>query len=156
MSPHDGYTFALIRSGLEVTMPDIFHDLPIKVSPDRVLNAISTPQGLDAWWTKKSSGRPAEGEEYELWFGPQYNWRALVTKCVAYGIRTPNSERQPRLEWYACGLSSSRWANNERAFPSHRLALGQRALADLVLLLGDVSAGAASARPRIPQVRNES
>lgn len=64
-------------------MPDIFHDFPIKVSPARVFEAISTPHGLDAWWTKKSSGRPAEAEEYKLWFGPQYDWRALVTKCVA-------------------------------------------------------------------------
>ena len=64
-------------------MPDIFHNFPIKVSPDRVFGAISSPHGLDAWWTKKSSGRPAEGEEYELWCGPQYDWRALVTKCVA-------------------------------------------------------------------------
>lgn len=64
-------------------MPDIFHDFPTKVSPGRVFEAISTPRGLDAWWTKKSSGRPAEGKEYELWFGPQYDWRGLVTKCVA-------------------------------------------------------------------------
>ncbi len=45
-------------------MPDIFHDFPVKVYPDRVFEAISTPRGLDAWWTKKSSGR------HELWFGP--------------------------------------------------------------------------------------
>ncbi len=32
-------------------------------------------------------GRKAvEGAEYELWFGPQYDWRAKVTRCV------PNSE----------------------------------------------------------------
>lgn len=63
-------------------MPDIFHNFLIKVSPDRVFDAISTPRGLDAWWTKKSSGRPAEAEEYELWFDPQHDWRARVTKCV--------------------------------------------------------------------------
>jgi uncharacterized protein YndB with AHSA1/START domain len=51
-------------------MPDIFQDFPVKAYPDRVFEAISTPRGLDAWWTKKSSGRPAEAEEYELWFGP--------------------------------------------------------------------------------------
>src|SRR5260370_38935234 len=64
-------------------MPDIFHDFPIKASPARVFEAISAPHGLDAWWTKKSSGRPAEAEEYKLWFGPHFDWRALVTKCVA-------------------------------------------------------------------------
>ncbi len=83
MNPNGGYTFTLIPSGIEVTMPDIFHDFPIKVSTDRAFEAISTPRGLDAWWTKKSSGRPAEAEEYKLWFGPQFDWRALVTKCIA-------------------------------------------------------------------------
>jgi hypothetical protein len=74
ISLNDGYTLTRIRSALLETMPDIFHDFPIEVSPDRVFEAISTPRGLDAWWTKKSSGRPAEGGEYELWFGPQYDW----------------------------------------------------------------------------------
>jgi uncharacterized protein YndB with AHSA1/START domain len=64
-------------------MADIFHNFPIKVLPDRVFEAVSTPRGLDAWWTKKSSGRSAETEEYKLWFGPEYDWRARVTKCVA-------------------------------------------------------------------------
>jgi len=43
ISANDGYPFTLIRSGLEVTMPDIFHNFPIKVSPDRVFGAISSP-----------------------------------------------------------------------------------------------------------------
>jgi uncharacterized protein YndB with AHSA1/START domain len=67
-------------------MPDILHDLPIKASLDRVFQAVSTPQGLDCWWTKRSGGKPTAGAEYELWFGPQYDWRARVTRCV------PNSE----------------------------------------------------------------
>ena len=68
---------------LEVAMPDIFHDFIIKATPDRMFNGISTPEGLDPWWTKKSSGRPKENEEYELNFGPKFIWRGRVTKCVA-------------------------------------------------------------------------
>jgi hypothetical protein len=34
------------------------------------------------WWTKRASGEAREGAEYELWFGPQYDWRAKVTKCI--------------------------------------------------------------------------
>ncbi len=45
--------------------------------------AVSTPGGLDAWWTERSSGEPAEGAEYELWFGPEFDWRARVTKAAA-------------------------------------------------------------------------
>ena len=63
-------------------MADIFHDFPVKVTPERVFQAVSTPQGLDTWWTKQSAGMPQTGEEYDLWFGPEYHWRAKVTRCV--------------------------------------------------------------------------
>lgn len=62
-------------------MADIFQDFPIKAAPDRVYQAISTPAGLDCWWTLRSAGAPAVGTQYELWFGPQYDWRAVVTEC---------------------------------------------------------------------------
>jgi len=63
-------------------MPDILLDFSIKVAPAQVLEAVSTPAGLNAWWTKRASGRPAEGQEYVLWFGSEYDWRAKVTRCV--------------------------------------------------------------------------
>jgi hypothetical protein len=47
-----------------------------------VFQSISTPAGLDAWLTKRSAGKPVEGAEYELWFGPEYDWRAVVSRCV--------------------------------------------------------------------------
>ena len=65
-------------------MPDIFHDFPINVSPKKVFDAISTPQGLDSWWSKRSAGKAAEGQPFELWFGPEFDWRAMVTRCVPY------------------------------------------------------------------------
>lgn len=63
-------------------MADILHDLPIDAPPDRVFHAVSTPEGLDTWWTQRSAGAPQEGAEYELGFGPEYDWRARVTRCV--------------------------------------------------------------------------
>jgi len=63
-------------------MPDILQDLPIKAGLDALFRAISEPQGLDRWWTKRCSGVPRKGEEYELWFGPQHDWRARVSRCV--------------------------------------------------------------------------
>jgi uncharacterized protein YndB with AHSA1/START domain len=63
-------------------MPDISHDFPIKASRGQVFQAVSTAAGLDTWWTKRSSGEPAEGAEYELWFGPEYDWRAVVSRCI--------------------------------------------------------------------------
>jgi uncharacterized protein YndB with AHSA1/START domain len=63
------------------TMPDVLLDLPIKAAPERVFQAVSTPAGLECWWTQKSSGTPIIGATYELWFGPEYDWRAVVTQC---------------------------------------------------------------------------
>jgi uncharacterized protein YndB with AHSA1/START domain len=67
-------------------VPDIILDFPINAPLDRVFQAMSTPEGLDSWWTQRSEGKPSPETEYELWFGPEYHWRAKVTRCV------PNSE----------------------------------------------------------------
>jgi uncharacterized protein YndB with AHSA1/START domain len=64
-------------------MPDILHDLPIRALPGRVFEAVSTPAGLDRWWTKRSSGEAIEGREFRLYFGPAHDWRARVTRCIA-------------------------------------------------------------------------
>ena len=67
-------------------MADIFHHFPVKASLDKVFLTLSTPAGLDSWWTKSSSGEPGQGAEYELGFGPGYEWRAVVSRCI------PNAE----------------------------------------------------------------
>ncbi len=72
-------------------MADVLHDFPIKASLEQVFQAVSTPAGLDEWWTKTSAGDPSEGVEYELRFGPGYDWRGRVTRCV------PNSEFELEL-----------------------------------------------------------
>jgi uncharacterized protein YndB with AHSA1/START domain len=61
-------------------MAEILHDLPIKAPVDRVFAAVSTPEGLDAWWTRQSQGRPQQHEEYVLGFGPDFDWRGRVTR----------------------------------------------------------------------------
>jgi len=65
-------------------MPDIFQHFPIKATARAVFDAVSTPAGLDAWWTESASGQPGAGNEYELGFGEGYNWRARVSSCVPY------------------------------------------------------------------------
>jgi uncharacterized protein YndB with AHSA1/START domain len=72
-------------------MADITHHFPIKAEPGKVFQAVSTPVGLDAWWTKSSAGKPVEGAEYELWFGPDYDWRAVVSR------RLPETEFEFRI-----------------------------------------------------------
>lgn len=63
-------------------MADIFHDFPVNAPSGNVFRAVSTSVGLASWWTKRTSGEPMLGSEYELWFGPEYDWRAVVSKCV--------------------------------------------------------------------------
>lgn len=61
-------------------MADILHDFPINAPLEQVFQAVSTPDGLDQWWTMRSRGTPALGSEYELWFGPDYDWRAVISR----------------------------------------------------------------------------
>jgi len=63
-------------------MADIFHCFPIEAAPEQVFRALSTPAGLDSWWTLRSSGRAQLGVDYELEFGPDYDWRAKVSRSV--------------------------------------------------------------------------
>ena len=63
-------------------MPDIFHQFPIFAPAHEVFKAVSTPDGLDAWWTLSSKGEPEAGNIYELFFGEGYDWRARVSTCV--------------------------------------------------------------------------
>jgi uncharacterized protein YndB with AHSA1/START domain len=63
-------------------MASILHDFEVNAEPSKVYEAITTPAGLDQWWTRRARGEPRVGEEYELWFGPEYDWRAKVTEAV--------------------------------------------------------------------------
>jgi uncharacterized protein YndB with AHSA1/START domain len=62
-------------------MADILHQIHIAASPEAVFAAISTPEGLDGWWTLSCEGSAEPGAEYALGFGPGYDWTAVVTAC---------------------------------------------------------------------------
>jgi uncharacterized protein YndB with AHSA1/START domain len=63
-------------------MPDIFHYLTIKAPIEKIFESFSTPKGLDIWWSKSSTGKPGLEQVYQLCFGPEYNWSAIVSKYV--------------------------------------------------------------------------
>jgi uncharacterized protein YndB with AHSA1/START domain len=67
-------------------MFDILHEFTIKAPRERVFEAMSSPTGLDQWWTKSSAGEPREGSEYTLLFGPSFDWRARVSRSVPGSI----------------------------------------------------------------------
>ena len=81
-------------------MADIIMQFPVKAPAARVFEAVSTPNGLDTWWTKRSTGEPKLGATYGLHFGPGYDWQARVTKCAA-----------PREFELQMGASHEDWEN---------------------------------------------
>lgn len=58
----------------------IYHDLQIKASSKEVFAAVSEPEHLNNWWTLRCTGTPKLGEEYNLYFAPEYNWYAKVSE----------------------------------------------------------------------------
>ena len=70
-------------------MSDILQSFPINAPASKVFGGISSPEGLDQWWTRSSKAEPRVGGTYSLDFGPQYIWKAVVTKY------SPDRE----LEW---------------------------------------------------------
>jgi uncharacterized protein YndB with AHSA1/START domain len=60
-------------------MADILHDLFIAAPPAEVFRAVSTPAGLDAWWTLDSVGEARPGAAWRFGFGPDCQWRGEVT-----------------------------------------------------------------------------
>jgi uncharacterized protein YndB with AHSA1/START domain len=64
-------------------MADILQEFPIRASREAVYRAVSDPASLDRWWTKTCRGEASVGGEYELGFGPGYDWRARVTAADA-------------------------------------------------------------------------
>ncbi len=72
-------------------MANIHHEFTIEAPPPRIFEGMTTPAGLDQWWTHYSSGKPDTDAPYALGFGPEYDWEARVTRCV------PNEEFELEL-----------------------------------------------------------
>jgi uncharacterized protein YndB with AHSA1/START domain len=63
-------------------MADILHDFTIRAKRGDVFAALTTPAGLNEWWTKTAPGEPRQGAIYELGFGPGFAWRGRVTEIA--------------------------------------------------------------------------
>ncbi|HSD13948.1 MAG TPA: SRPBCC domain-containing protein [Flavobacterium sp.] len=61
-------------------MQTIYHDFVIDVPREMVFKAISTPEGLNNWWTFRCKGTPGLNEKYNLYFAEEYDWFATVSK----------------------------------------------------------------------------
>jgi uncharacterized protein YndB with AHSA1/START domain len=63
-------------------MPNILHQFQVHAKPEKVFDAFTTRAGLDAWWTLESDGQPELNSTYRFFFGPPYDWRAVVVHLV--------------------------------------------------------------------------
>lgn len=59
---------------------NIFHNLLIKSSPEKIFDAVTKPEHLDNWWSLKSSGSPVLDSLYNLNFTDSHNWFCKVSK----------------------------------------------------------------------------
>jgi uncharacterized protein YndB with AHSA1/START domain len=53
-------------------MPNIRHELLIEASIETVFNAITTEEGLSAWWTPETRAKPETNSISRFAFGPDY------------------------------------------------------------------------------------
>ena len=56
----------------------IKHGLIIKAKPSIVYEAVSQAKHLNNWWTLESESKAVLGEDFRLYFGPEYDWLAVV------------------------------------------------------------------------------
>ena len=63
-------------------MADIIHEFSVKAAPERVFQLFATGSGLEKWWTKTSTGEIREGANLRLYFGPEFDWQAQVTRYL--------------------------------------------------------------------------
>jgi|SRR5579859_1682845 len=49
-------------------MPDILLELTIAATPDKVFQALTEPQGLEAWWTTHIAAEPKVGSAVQVFF----------------------------------------------------------------------------------------
>ena len=63
-------------------MYHICHDIDIHAYVDDIFKLISTPEGLNLWWTVRSQGIAAKNEEFQFYFSDEYDWRAEVLEIA--------------------------------------------------------------------------
>lgn len=63
-------------------MPEIHHQLTIKGTASKVFEAVSTPHGLNSWWTLDCKVVPKILAEFDLIFPEPFHWQAIVSKFV--------------------------------------------------------------------------
>jgi uncharacterized protein YndB with AHSA1/START domain len=86
-------------------MPNIHHELLIEATVEKVYNAISTEEGLSAWWTPGATGKPERGSIARFPFGAQYFKEMKITELSA----------SRRVKWI-CIAGADEWIGTTLSF----------------------------------------
>ena len=111
-------------------MFEILHDLYINAKPAQVYQHISSPTGLNKWWTNDAEGVAAEGETFRFYFSDEHDWRGKVTKCqsgdyIQWEITKSNQdwdgtlvgfELFPKNDGTEVRFSHKNWKNKDENF----------------------------------------
>ena len=86
-------------------MPNIRHEVLIGAPADHVFKAITSQQGLSAWWTPDATAEPALNSVARFPFGPTYFKEMKITKL----------EPSIQLNW-ACITGCDEWVGTTLSF----------------------------------------
>jgi len=87
-------------------MHDLLHSIGVKATPEAVLKAISTSEGLSSWWTASSSASPTVGHVNVFRFGDTTAFHCRVDRHVDTGVHWTciDAEKVPP-EWVGTTLT---------------------------------------------------
>lgn len=86
-------------------MPDIFHLVFIRSTPEKIYNAVTTQEGIASWWSKTNNAKAEAGNIYRIYFGPDYYKEIKVTDLVL----------NKKVEWEILDADSE-WVNTKIEF----------------------------------------
>jgi uncharacterized protein YndB with AHSA1/START domain len=87
-------------------VPDILHRLVIRASPAQVYCALTTPDGLAAWWTRDVTAEPTVGSVALFGFN---------RRDVTFRMFVQELAEAARVRWYCLG-GHPEWKDTEIAF----------------------------------------
>lgn len=86
--------------------PEIRHEIPINVSPERLYRALTDVCELSRWWIPDTRGESKPGANLEFWFGAE--------ACQKMQVKA--LETDARVCWAAVDSDLSDWAGTEVEF----------------------------------------
>jgi len=90
-------------------MPDILHLLPIEAAPRKIFEALSTAEGVRAWWTRDADLGTKVGDHGEFRF-PKYGPHA-ITRVTIETLDAPR-----RVEWTCTSSFYTEWQGTTISF----------------------------------------